>query len=81
MTDNPSDDPQHETGRLKAELADKEREIEELKREATRTKAVGDALWSHDIYLRSRKKLAADHPMDYRSAATVLHRRGGRDDR
>lgn len=59
MTDDRPDDPQRDMEWLKAELAHKEREIEELKREFSRTKDVGDALWSHEIYLRARKKLAA----------------------
>ena len=59
MTDDQPDDPQSDMERLKAELAHKEREIEELKRESSRTKIVGDALWSHEIYLIARKKLTA----------------------
>lgn len=59
MTDDQPDDPQSEVQRLTAELARREREIEELKRESSRTRNVGDALWSHEIYLRARKKLAA----------------------
>ncbi len=57
MTDDPSEDQQSDTERLKAELARKEREIEELKRESSRTKNVQDDLWSHDIYLKARRTL------------------------
>ena len=59
MTDDQPDDPQSDMERLKTELADKEREIEELKRESSRTKNVGDALWSHEIFLKARNKLFA----------------------
>jgi predicted RNase H-like nuclease (RuvC/YqgF family) len=59
MTDDQSENPQSDTERLKAEIAHKEREIEELKREFSRTKKVEDDLWSHDIYLTARKKLVA----------------------
>jgi hypothetical protein len=59
MTDTHTDDPQREIQRLTEELARKEREIEELKSEATRTKTVGDSLWKHEIYIGARKQLAA----------------------
>ncbi len=59
MSDAETDDPRRDVERLKAELARKEREFEELKRGSSRTKKVEDDLWSHEIYLRSRKKLAA----------------------
>lgn len=57
MTDTESDDPQREIERLKAALAHKDREIEELTKTSTRTKEVKDDLWSHDVYLRARKRL------------------------
>lgn len=58
MTDNQTDDPQRQIQRLTEELARKEREIEELKSEVIQTKTVGDSLWTHEIYIRARKKLA-----------------------
>ena len=57
MTDDQSQDPQREVERLAAELARKERENDELKQELARTKEVQDDLWSHDIYLKARKKM------------------------
>ena len=57
MTDVPTLDPENDTERLKADLADRERELEELKRENARTKEVGNALWTHEIYINARKKL------------------------
>lgn len=58
MTDERQDDPQSEVDRLKVELADKEREVEGLKRESSRTRTVANALWSHEIYRTARKQLA-----------------------
>ncbi len=57
MTDDPSQDPQREVERLAAELARRERENDELKQELARTKNVQDDLWSHDIYLKARRKM------------------------
>ncbi len=59
MTDDQPDDPQSDVEWLKAEIANKEREIEKLKSEASRTKTVADALWSHEIFLKARNKLFA----------------------
>lgn len=58
MTDVPAPDPASDPERLKADLADRERELEELKKDNARTKEVGNALWTHEIYLNARKKLA-----------------------
>jgi hypothetical protein len=58
MTENSTAEPHDDTERLKADLADRERELEELKKDNARTKKVGNALWTHEIYLNARKKLA-----------------------
>lgn len=57
MTDDQPDDPQREVQRLTAELARRERENTDLKQELVRTKEVQDDLWSHDIYLKARRKM------------------------
>ena len=58
MTDNQSEDPRREVQRLAAELARKERENDELKQDLARTKDIQDDIWSHEIYLKARRKMA-----------------------
>jgi len=57
MTDQRPDDPQREVQRLTAELARRERENTDLKQELVRTQEVQGDLWSHDIYLKARRKM------------------------
>lgn len=58
MSDVPTDYLQRENERLEAELTQKEHEIEELKAKRTRAEKVEDELWSHNIYLKARNKMA-----------------------
>lgn len=57
MAEKSTEELKDDTERLKADLADRERELEALKKENAHTKEVSNALWTHDIYRNARKKL------------------------